>query len=159
MIKSSALYTCSLPSLELPGIGHCLPPGRGTPRRNPGKLSGYARFRGPASRVAGCAGGGSGARRGDLAARCPKLVIDCARSGKDRVKDFVISFTSSPSTADERPVIPFLNLTGYPQRSSDAATGSCLARGTFSRVVPPRGGPEGSALRIRTDAVELPGAL
>ena len=82
---------------------------------------------------------------GDLAARRPKLVINCARSGKDRVKDFVISFTSSPSTADERPVIPFLNLTGYPQRDRDAATGSCLVRGTSSRV--------GSL------AVETPGAL
>ena len=73
------------------------------------------------------------------------LVINCVRSGKYRVKDFVIRFTSSPSTADERPVIPFLNLTGYPQRDRDAATGSCLVRGTSSRV--------GSL------AVETPGAL
>jgi hypothetical protein len=57
----------------------------------------------------------------------------------------VIAFTSSPSTADERPVIPFLNLTGYPQRDRDAATGSCLVRGTSSHV--------GSL------AVETPGAL
>ena len=91
--------------------------------------------------------------------RCPKLVIDCARSGKDRVKDFVIAFTSSPSTADERPVIPFLNLAGYSHRSSGAATGSCLARGTSSRVAPPRGRLEGSALRAGTVAVQPPGAL
>ena len=91
--------------------------------------------------------------------RSPKLVIDCARSGKDRVKDFVIAFTSSPSTADERPVIPFLNLAGYPHRSSGAATGSCLARGTSSRVAPPRGRLEGSALRAGTVAVQPPGAL
>src|SRR5689334_9019104 len=62
----------------------------------------------------------------------PGLVINCARSGKDRVKDFVIGFTSSPSTADERPVIPFVNLTGYPDRGSDPATGSCLVPETFS---------------------------
>src|SRR5437773_6172109 len=102
-------------------------------------------------------GGGSEAWRGGLAARRPKLVIDCARSGKDRVKDFVIAFTSSPSTADERPVIPFLNLAGYPQRSCGAATGSWLACGTSSRVASPRGRLEGSALRARTDAVEPPG--
>ena len=64
----------------------------------------------------------------------PKLVINCVRSGKDRVKDFVICFTSSPPTANERPVIPFVNLTGYPHRDSGAATGSCNVRGTLFRV-------------------------
>jgi len=46
----------------------------------------------------------------------------------------VIAFTRSPSTADERPVIPFQNLTGYPRRDSGAATGARLVCGTFSRV-------------------------
>jgi hypothetical protein len=42
-------------------------------------------------------------------------------------------------------VIPFLNLTGYPDRGSGTATGSCAARGTFNRVsrvaVEPPGAP------------------
>ena len=75
----------------------------------------------------------------------PVLVINCVRSGKDRVKDFVIRFTSSPSTANERPVIPFVNLTGYPHRGSGAATGSCNVRGILCRV--------------SSVAVEPPGAL
>jgi len=62
------------------------------------------------------------------------LVINCAISGKDRVKDFVISFTSSPSTASERPVIRFVNLTGYPCRDYGAASGSCKALGGHPRV-------------------------
>src|SRR5690242_5221930 len=90
--------------------------------------------------------------------RRPKLVINCARSGKDRVKYFVIPFTSSPSTADERPVIPFLNLTGYPHRGSGAATGSSLVRGTTSRVVTPPGGPGGRPPGPAA-AVEPSGAL
>src|SRR6516225_9805171 len=98
-------------------------------------------------REAGCAGSGT-----------PKLVINCARSGKDRVKDFVIGFTSSPSTADERPVIRFLNLTGYPHRDSGAATGARLVRGTSSRLVPPRGSQGGSSPRTCTVAVDPPGA-
>jgi hypothetical protein len=79
-------------------------------------------------------GPGSGAEGRPDGRHDPRLVINCARSGKDRVKDFVIDFTSSPSTADERPVIPFLNLTGQPDRSSSSATGSCTARGVFARV-------------------------
>jgi hypothetical protein len=63
-----------------------------------------------------------------------KLVINCARSGKDRVKDFVIAFTSSPSSAKQRPVIPFVNPTGYPHRPYGAATGSCKERGARPRV-------------------------
>src|SRR6201981_3855140 len=66
----------------------------------------------------------------------PELVINCVRSGKDRVKNFVICFTSSPSTANERPVIPFVNLTGYPHRDRGAATGSCTARGTSPASCP-----------------------
>jgi hypothetical protein len=62
------------------------------------------------------------------------LVINCARSGKDRVKDFVIAFTSSPSSAKQRPVIPFVNPTGYPHRPYGAATGSCKERGARPRV-------------------------
>ena len=116
-------------------------------------------FAGQLRGLRGAPEAGPGERTGGLAARRPKLVINCARSGKDRVKDFVISFTSSPSTADERPVIPFLNLAGYPYRSRGAATGSCLARGTSSRVAPPRGRLEGSALRAGTVAVQPPGAL
>jgi len=73
------------------------------------------------------------------------MVINCVRSGKDRVKNFVIGFTSSPSTANERPVIPFVNLTGYPHRDRGAATGSCTGRGSFSR-----------ATKV---AVDLPGAI
>src|SRR5450759_490826 len=62
------------------------------------------------------------------------MVINCVRSGKDRVKDFVICFTSSPSSANERPVIPFVNLTGCLHHDSGAATGSCNVRGDISRV-------------------------
>src|ERR1700691_619214 len=61
-------------------------------------------------------------------ARPPALVINFLRSGKDRVKDFVIRFTSSPSSANERPVIPFLNLAGYPFRDCGAATGPYRVR-------------------------------
>jgi hypothetical protein len=62
------------------------------------------------------------------------LVINCARSGKDRVKDFVIAFTSSPSSAKQRPVIRFVNTTGYPRRTYGAATGSCQKRDVYPRV-------------------------
>jgi len=75
-----------------------------------------------------------GREEGPVEAWRPVLVINCVRSGKDRVKDFVICFTSSPSTAIERPVVPFVNPTGYPHRGSGAATGSCAARGTVFRV-------------------------
>jgi hypothetical protein len=63
-----------------------------------------------------------------------KLVISCLLSGKDRVKDFVISFTSSPSSAKQRPVIRFVNLTGYQHRDHGAATSSRQERGARSRV-------------------------
>jgi hypothetical protein len=63
------------------------------------------------------------------------LVITCARSGKDRVKYFVISFTSSPSSAKQRPVIRFVNPTGNPRlRPYGAVTGFCAERGAPLRV-------------------------
>src|SRR5579872_1703390 len=74
----------------------------------------------------------------------PRLVINCARSGKDRAKEFVISFTSRPPTAKKRPVIRFVNTTGYPRRAYGVATGSC----------PERGGPS----RACVVAVDIPGA-
>jgi hypothetical protein len=46
----------------------------------------------------------------------------------------VIRFTSSPSSAKQRPVIRFVNPTGYPHRPYGAATGSCKERGGCSRV-------------------------
>ena len=151
-------YTCSLPSRGLLRFGPCLPTTSHTGPRDSGRMSGYVGVS-PAW-PEGCGGtpeADPGPGRRFSRAWDPKLVINCARSGKDRVKDFVIAFTSSPSTADERPVIPFLNLTGYPHRSSDAATGSCLVRGTSSRVVPPRG--SGGRPRAGTVAVDPPGAL
>jgi len=86
------------------------------------------------------------------------LVINCVRSGKDRVKDFVIGFTSSPSTAIERPVVRFVNLTGYPHRGGGAATGSCAARGTVFRVITPSGGSGGSSPRANSVVAEASGA-
>src|SRR5205807_7587151 len=44
---------------------------------------------------------GAGERR----SQGPALVINPCGKGKDRVKDFVIAFTSSPRLASERPVI------------------------------------------------------
>jgi hypothetical protein len=46
----------------------------------------------------------------------------------------VISFTSSPSSAKQRPVIRFLNPTGYPHRPYGATTGSCQERGARPRA-------------------------
>jgi hypothetical protein len=45
----------------------------------------------------------------------------------------VICFTSSPTSAKQRPVIPFVNPTGYPHRTYGAATGSCKERGARPR--------------------------
>jgi len=55
-------------------------------------------------------------------------------SGKDRVKNFVISFTSSPFSAKQRPVIRFVNLTGYQHRDHGAPTSSGKERGACPRV-------------------------
>ncbi len=93
-------------------------------RRRAGKMSAIASRRRAARATATGSGPGSG----------PKLVINCARSGKDRVKDFVISFTSSPSSAKQRPVIRFVNPTGYPRRPCGAATGACQERGAYPRA-------------------------
>ena len=93
-------------------------------RGRAGKMSAIAARRRAARATAAGSGPGSG----------PKLVINCARSGKDRVKDFVISFTSSPSSAKQRPVIRFVNTTGYPRRPCGAATGACQERGACPRA-------------------------
>src|SRR5579862_6855433 len=91
-------------------------------------------FYGPPRRTAPSDRGPEAARDGRRRPQSPKLVINCLRLGKDRVKNFVIDFTSRPPTADERPVIPFVNLTGRPDRGCGTATGSCTARGTKPRV-------------------------
>ena len=106
-------------------------------------ICGYFATPSPGQRCA--RGADPGREGGSGGGSCPVLVINCVRSGKDRVKDFVIPFTSSPATANERPVIPFVNLTGYPHRDSGAATGSCNVRGIL--------------FRVSSVAVESPGAM